>query len=101
MPDPIQRRFGYGPVWPLLPVCSQNMAEQYMQEPTSSLRFISVFPKKAWIILCKNRPVSDLDGLVRGWPNASGLEASRCQNDLARFLAGHKRPATSFPTFRL
>ena len=72
MPDPIQRRFGYGPVWPLLPVCSQNMAEQYMQDPTSSLRFISVFPKKAWIILCKNRPVSDLDGLVRVWPNASG-----------------------------
>ena len=26
----------------------------------------------------QNRPGSDLDGLVRVWPNASGLEASRC-----------------------
>ena len=26
----------------------------------------------------QNRPRSDLDGLVRVWPNASGLEASRC-----------------------
>ena len=26
----------------------------------------------------QNRPGSDLDGLVRFWPNASGLEASRC-----------------------
>ena len=26
----------------------------------------------------QNQPRSDLDGLVRVWPNASGLEASRC-----------------------
>ena len=26
----------------------------------------------------QNRPGSDLDGLVRVWPNASGLEASLC-----------------------
>ena len=26
----------------------------------------------------QNRPGSDLDGLVRVWPNASGLEASPC-----------------------
>ena len=39
------------------------------------LRF---FPKKACIKLCKNRPESDLHGLVIVWPNASGPEASRC-----------------------
>ena len=27
----------------------------------------------------QNRPGSDLDGLVRVWPNASGLEASLCE----------------------
>jgi len=30
------------------------------------------------IVLWQNRPGSDLDGLVRVWRNASGLEASRC-----------------------
>ena len=30
------------------------------------------------IITVLNRPGSDLDGLVKVWPNASGLEASRC-----------------------
>ena len=38
----------------------------------------SVFPKKAWITWVQSRPRSDLDGLVRVWPNASGLEASWC-----------------------
>ena len=28
--------------------------------------------------IVQNRPGSDLDGLVRAWPNKSGLEASRC-----------------------
>ena len=28
--------------------------------------------------IVQNRARSDLDGLVRVWPNASGLEASRC-----------------------
>ena len=45
---------------------------------TSRIRFSSVFSKKAWIILCKNRPRSDQDDLVGVLPNASGLEASWC-----------------------
>ena len=28
--------------------------------------------------MMQNRPGSELDGLVRVWPNASGLEANRC-----------------------
>ena len=45
-----------------------------MRDPTSRIRFSSIFPKKTWITLCK----TDLDGLVRVWPDVSGLEASRC-----------------------
>ena len=44
-----------------------------MPDRTSRVRFSSVFPKNV-----QNRPGSDLDVLVRVWPNASGLEASRC-----------------------
>ena len=43
-------------------------------------------------------PRSDLDVLVRFWPNASGPEASRCARIIgAWFLAERNRPATSFP----
>ena len=36
------------------------------------------FSKEGMNHIVQNRPGSDLDGLVRVWPNASGLEASRC-----------------------
>ena len=36
------------------------------------------FSKQGMDHITQNRPGSDLDGLVRVWPNASGLEASRC-----------------------
>ena len=36
------------------------------------------FSKEGMDHIVKNRPGSDLDGLVRVWPNTSGLEASRC-----------------------
>ena len=50
-----------------------------MPHRISRIRFGSVLPaKKARIILCKNGPGSDLDGLVRFWPNASGPEGNRC-----------------------
>ena len=50
-----------------------------MPDRTSRIRFSSVFPKKAWIIIIvQNRPGSYVDSLVRVWPNASGLKASRC-----------------------
>ena len=36
------------------------------------------FCKEGMDRIVQNRPGSDLDGLVRVWPNTSGLEASRC-----------------------
>ena len=36
------------------------------------------FDKEGMDHIVQNRPRSDLDGLVRVWPNASGLEASWC-----------------------
>ena len=36
------------------------------------------FSKEGMDHIVQNRPGSDLDGLVRVWPNASGLEASWC-----------------------
>ena len=49
-----------------------------MPDPTSRIRFSSVFSKEGMDHIVQNRPGSDVDGLVRVWPNAYGLEASRC-----------------------
>ena len=43
MPDSIRKRFCYGQLWPLRPACSQNQAGSYMPDPTSCIRFSSVF----------------------------------------------------------
>ena len=90
MPDPIRKRFGYGQLWPLRPACSQNQAGSYMSGSTSRIRFRLLFLFLFYFIflfyfssqrrhdhIVQNRPGSDLDGLVRVWPNASGLEESR------------------------
>ena len=37
------------------------------------------FPKEGIDHIVQNRPGSDLNGLVRFWPNAAGQEASRCE----------------------
>ena len=37
-----------------------------------------LFSKEGMDYIAQNRPGSDLDGLVRVWPNASGQEASWC-----------------------
>ena len=79
MPDRIPKRSVYGQLWPLRPACSQNRPGSYIPDQTSRIHFSSVFPKNGWIILNKitqNRLGSDLDGLVRVWPNTSFLEAS-------------------------
>ena len=47
-----------------------------MPDPTS--RISSVFFKEGRDHTAQNRPGSDLGGLVRVWPNGSGLEASWC-----------------------
>ena len=50
---PDRKCFGYGQLWPLRPACSQNGARSYMPDPSFHIWFGSVFPKKAWTILCK------------------------------------------------
>ena len=98
MPDPIRKRFGYGQLWPLRPACSQNQPGLYMSDPTSRVRFcFRFFPKKAWVVPCKTDP----DGLVRVWPNTSGLLASLCAG-IIWLGSGRTQPARyQFPTLRL
>ena len=71
MPDPIRKCFGYSQLWPLRPASARVGPDRICRIPlpaSDSVPFFTV----------QNRPGSDLDGLVRVWPNASGLEASRC-----------------------
>ena len=75
MPGPTRTRFCCGQLWPLRPTRSQNRAGKYMPDPTSRIRFISVFPIEGVDHIVQNRPGSDL---VRVWLNTSGLEASQC-----------------------
>ena len=65
----------------------------------------SDFPHLIWFLSSKegpddivqNQPGSDLDYLVRFWPNSSGLEASRCvQESSGPFLAEPNWPTTGF-----
>ena len=82
MPDPTRKRFGYGQLWPLRPACSQNRTGSYRPNPTSCVRFSSVFPKKAWVILCKTDPDPIWTALSRFghmhliWKQAGVLESS-------------------------
>ena len=79
MPDPIRKRFGYGQLWPLRPACSQNRAGSYNYAGSDFPHpFQLPFLKESMDHIVQNRPGTDLDGLVRVWRNASGLEASRC-----------------------
>ena len=94
MLDPIRKRFVYGLLWPLWPACGQNRAGSYMPDPTSRIRFSSVFPKKAWITLCKTDPDPIWICLVRVWPNVSGLKASRFAGII---WSGFRQDATVSP----
>ena len=42
---------------PVMAVTAGVQPESYMPDPTSRIRFGSVLPKKAWVILCKTVPV--------------------------------------------
>ena len=56
------------------------------------------FSKEGIDLIVQNRPGSNLDGLVRVWPNASSLEASWCAGIAgAWFLAVRNRPAVRLP----
>ena len=68
MPDPIRKRFGYG----------QQSARMVYVGFDSLHPFQFRFSKEGMDHTVKNRPGSDLGGLVRVWTNTSGLEASWC-----------------------
>ena len=79
MPDPIRKRFGHRQLGPLRPACSQNRAGSYnYAESDFPHPFQLRFCKEGMDHIVPDRPGSDLDGLVRVWPNTSRLEASRC-----------------------
>ena len=73
MPDPIRKRFvltaSYGHY-------NQRVA-RIGPGRKCCIRFGSVLPKEGPDHNAQNRPRSDLDGMVRFWPNGSGPEASR------------------------
>ena len=98
MPDPIRKRFGCGQLWPLRPACSQN---RYMPDPTSRIRFSSVCPKKAWIILRK----IDLGPIWMVWSGFGQTQLVRKQageQESPGPVSGRTQPARyQFPTFRL
>ena len=96
MLDPIRKRFGYGHLWPLRPVFSQNRAGSYNYAEFDfphPIRFRSSKEGLDHNFIVQNRAGSDLDGLFRVLPNASGPEASRC----ARIIgpgSGRTQPAS-------
>ena len=71
-----------------------------MPDPASCIRFIFLSFKEGIDHSVQNRTGSDLDGLVRCWFNASGLEVSWCARNI-RPGSGKTQPARyQFPTFR-
>ena len=102
MPGPIRKRFGYSQLWPLRPACnSQNRAGSYMPDPTSCIRFSSVFPKKAWAILCKTDP----DPIWMAWSGFGYTHLVRKRAGVQESsgpVSGRTQPACYwFPIFRL
>ena len=90
--------FCYGQLRSLRPACRQNPTGSYMPDPTSRIPFSSVFSKEGMDHIVQNWTGSVLDGVLRVWPNTSGLEASWCAGIIwPCFFAGRNRPATSFP----
>ena len=73
MPDPIRKRFGYRQRAAKIGPDSIIYAGSDFPHP-----FQFCFSKEGMYHTAQNRPLSDLDGLVRVWPKASSLEASRC-----------------------
>ena len=72
-----------------------------LPHPTSCIRFGSGSAKEGPDHTEKNLPGSDLDDLVRFWPNGSGPEASRCAR-IIRPGSGRSQTARyQLPTLRL
>ena len=71
-----------------------------MPDPTSRIRFSSVFPKKAWIILCKTDP----DPIWMAWSGFGQTHLVQKQAGVQESsgpASGRTQPARyRFPTFR-
>ena len=95
MPDSIRKRLGYGQLW------ASYRAGSYMPDPTSRIRFGSVFPKTAWIILCKPDP----DPIWMAWSGFVQTHLVQQQAGVQESsgpVSGRTQPARyQFPTFRL
>ena len=100
MSDLIRKHFDYGQLWPLWPACSQKMAELYIPDPTSRIQFGSVFPEKAWTILCK--PNSDL--IWMAWSGLGQihpvLKQAGVQKPLAPVSGRMQHARDQFPRFQ-
>ena len=59
------------------------------------------FSKEGMDHIVQNRLESDLNGLVRVWPNTSGLEASWCAGSSGPVSDRTQPSRYQFPTFRL
>ena len=98
MLDLIWKCFGYGQLWPLWPTCSQIQfctLEEQNQIKCGKLDLVNMIIS----ILCKTG--SDLDGLVRFWPNASGPEASWCAGIIGLGSGRMQLACYLFAIFRL
>ena len=99
MPDPTRKRLGYGKLWPLRPVCSQNRPGSYIPDPTSCIHFSS------GCCCFQRRPGSHCVKPTRirsGWPGRrlakhiwSGSNLV-CMNHRTLFLAGRNRARYQF-----
>ena len=99
--DLIRKCFGSGQLWLLQLACSQNQHRLYIIYPTSSIRFSSVFPKKAWIVLHK----TDLDLIWMVWSGFGQIHLVWKQAGVQESsgpVFGRMQPAHyQFPTFSL
>ena len=86
MLDPIQKRFGYG----------QHAAR------IGPVRICQIWlPTSDSVPFFQRRPGSDLDGLVRFWPTASGPDANQCASTIQPGSDRTQPARYQFPTFRL
>ena len=89
MPGPSRKPFRLRPVMAFAARVEPEQAGSCMPDQTSCLRLGSVFSKEGPDHIVPYRPGSDLNGLSRFCPNASGPGASRCSGSSGRVPLKH------------
>ena len=97
MPDPIQKHFGYGRYGQHAARIRLDHICQIWLPASDSVPFFKKGPDHT----VQNQPRSNLDGLGRFWPSASGPEASRCARIIGPDSGRTQTACYQFPTFRL